>query len=65
MWRRTVDPAYTSESVASSRVGVAEKEMVFHTHKVGLTTSACVYILLFYADYAVVYQVIEYGRMPR
>ena len=39
--------------------------MVFHTHKVGLFTSAWVYVLLIYADYAVVYEVIEYGESKR
>lgn len=36
--------------------------MVFHTHKVGLATVFCVYVLLLYADYALVYRVIEYGK---
>ena len=40
-------------------------KMVFHTHKMGLITSALVYVLLFYADYAMVYQVIEYGQNKR
>lgn len=39
--------------------------VVFHTHTVGLVTSFLVYVLLFYADYAVVYRVIEYGENRR
>ncbi len=39
--------------------------MVFHTHKVGLATVFCVYVLLLYADYALVYRVIEYGKNRR
>lgn len=39
--------------------------MVFHTHTTGLLISGSVYVLLFYADYALVYQVIEYGEHRR
>ncbi|XP_064407374.1 palmitoyltransferase ZDHHC3-like isoform X2 [Halichondria panicea] len=36
--------------------------VVFHTDKLGLSVTFGVYVLMFYADYAIVYQVIEYGK---
>lgn len=39
--------------------------VVFHTHTIGLATTSLVYLLLFYSDYVVVYQVIEYGKNRR
>ena len=41
------------------------KMVVFHTHTLGLVTFSCVYMLIIYADYTLVYQVIEYGKEPR
>jgi len=39
--------------------------VVFHTDKLGMAVSAGVYLLIFYADYAIVYQVVEYGGQER
>lgn len=39
--------------------------VVFHTDTLGLATFTGVYLLLIYADYALVYEVIEYGRHER
>lgn len=36
--------------------------VVFHKDPMGITVSICVYILLFYGDWAIVYHVIEYGK---
>ena len=41
------------------------KMVVFHTDTLGLVTFTCVYLLIIYADYTLVYQVIEYGKEPR
>ena len=41
------------------------KMVVFHTDTLGLVTLTCVYFLIVYADYTLVYQVIEYGKEPR
>ena len=41
------------------------KMVVFHTDTLGLVTFSCVYLLIIYADYTLVYQVIEYGKEPR
>lgn len=36
--------------------------MVFNRDPLGIASSVCVYILLVFGDYAIVYYVLEYGK---
>lgn len=47
----------TSKSGAPSFVA-----MVFHRDPLGIASTICVYILLIFGDYAIVYYVLEYGK---
>ena len=48
----------TSEGAGS----VANEIMVFNRDPLGIASSVCVYILLLFGDYAIVYHVLEYGQ---
>ena len=41
---------------------VLDLRMVFNHDPLGIASSVCVYILLVFGDYAIVYYVLEYGK---
>ena len=42
--------------------GAPAYKMVFNRDPLGIASSVCVYILLLFGDYAIVYHVLEYGQ---